>query len=181
MIFPPLILKRIEDRHEETTGGLGERGSREKGKRKGREERKEEKKCSPTPSYPSGDGRREIWEHWKSRGIVSSSKHALRRIVTTAQRENFSRYGSRSASGYRYEKKKKKKKNGEEILFVKTICKYTVQTNIEFLFILMEVFFYIFFYYLAKSLKFIYSFFLSVSKYFLNAYESLAFYLLCLP
>lgn len=108
--FPPLILKRIEDRHEETTGGLSERGSREKGKRKGREERKEEKKCSPTPSYPSGDGRREIWEHWKSRGIVSSSKHALRRIVITAQRENFSRYGSRSASGYRYEKKKKRKK-----------------------------------------------------------------------
>ena len=62
-------------------------------------------------------------------------------------REFFSRYDSRSASGYRYEgRKKKKEKNGEEILFVKTICKYTVQTNIEFLFILMEVFIYIYIY-----------------------------------
>lgn len=43
MIFPPLILKRIEDRHEETTahGGLGEedRGKKEK-EREGRKEKK---------------------------------------------------------------------------------------------------------------------------------------------
>lgn len=153
-----------------------------KRKGKGREERKEEKKCSRTPSYPSGDGRREIWEHWKSRGIVSSSKHALRRIVTTAQRENFSRYGSRSASGYRYEKKEKKRKKME-----KKFCSSKQYVNIlykrisNFYSSLWKFFFIFFFYYLARSLKFIYSFFLSVSKYFLNAYESLAFYLLCLP
>lgn len=58
-------------------------------------------------------------------------------------------------------RKKKKKKNGEEILFVKTICKYTVQTNIEFLFILMEVFFYIFFLLFSEELK-IYLLFFSI-------------------
>lgn len=116
-------------------------------------------------------GRRDMGTLKKSWNSFELETRFTKNSYHGSTREFFSRYDSRSASGYRYEgRKKKKEKNGEEILFVKTICKYTVQTNIEFLFILMEVFIYIYiFFYLATSLKFIYLFFLSVSlKYILN-------------
>lgn len=97
-------------------------------------------------------GRRDMGTLKKSWNSFELETRFTKNSYHGSTREFFSRYDSRSASGYRYEgRKKKKEKNGEEILFVKTICKYTVQTNIEFLFILMEVFIYIYIFFLFSD------------------------------
>lgn len=105
-IFLPLILKR-ESR-------IGRRKPRHRWAE--RERWKEgEKRCSPY-IYPTRDTGT-LKKSWNS--FVHASQFLSIR---------------QSIGGYRYEKEEKGKKNAEEILLVKTICKFTsVRTNIEFL------------------------------------------------